>query len=88
MPTFSPPTVNDLPSILPSTRGIQYRSWRYYGGNPRAHSVLRIAGVYQTIDSPSQLVVDSATEVYIGGHIYTVSDATAAALIAAGYVVT
>lgn len=88
MPTFSPPSVNDLPSILPDTSGVQYQSWRYYGGNPRARTVLRIGGVYQTVESPSQLLVDAATEVYMGGHIYTVSAATAADLVAAGYVVT
>lgn len=85
MPIFSPPVVNDLPAILPETRGVQRRLWRHYGGNPRGVSVLKIGGVYQTITTPTTAQIDSATEYYAGGHVYVVSAAVSAALIAAGY---
>lgn len=88
MPIFSPPTVNDLPPLLPSTRGLQRRLMRHYAPRRRGRSVLRIAGVYSTVDTPSQTQIDTATEVYLGGHVYTVTDAVATALAAAGYTTT
>ena len=48
-------------------------------------SVLKIDGQYVEIREPSQDEIALATEVYIGGHEYPVSDAVAAELIAAGY---
>lgn len=48
-------------------------------------SVLKIDGQYVEIREPSQDEIALATEVYIGGHEYPVSDAIAAELIAAGY---
>ena len=48
-------------------------------------SVLKIDGQYVEIREPSQDEEALATEVYIGGHEYPVSDAVAAELIAAGY---
>lgn len=50
--------------------------------------MLKIAGTYQTLDTPTQTQINAATEVYMGGHIYEVTDAVGAALTAAGYVVT
>lgn len=51
----------------------------------RSISVLKIDGQYVEIREPSQDEIALATEVYIGGHEYPVSDAIAAELIAAGY---
>lgn len=51
----------------------------------RSISVLKIDGQYVEIREPSQDEIALATEVYIGGHEYPVSDAVAAELIAAGY---
>lgn len=48
-------------------------------------SVLKINGVYITIEFPTDIMVNQATEVYYGGHSYRVSAAVAAALVAAGY---
>jgi hypothetical protein len=48
-------------------------------------SVLKIDGQYVEIREPSQDEEALATEVYIGGHEYPVSDEIAAELIAAGY---
>ena len=92
MPVFQPPTVNDLPTILPETRGVQYRLWRYYGGNPRGRSVVRIGAVYTTVDTPTTTQLEAAgnregIDFFLGGHVYTVSAAVAAALIADGYTV-
>jgi len=50
-------------------------------------SVLKIDGQYVEIREPSQDEEALATEFYLGGHEYPVSDAIAAELIAAGYTV-
>jgi hypothetical protein len=50
-------------------------------------SVLKIDGQYVEIREPSQDEEALATEFYLGGHEYPVSDAVAAELIAAGYTV-
>jgi hypothetical protein len=90
MPTFAPPTVNDLPTILPATRGVQYRLWRHYGGNPAGVSVVKVNGVYTTIRTPTTVQLEAAgnregIDFFLGGHVYTVTDAVSAALIADGY---
>jgi hypothetical protein len=48
-------------------------------------SVLKIDGQYVEIREPSQDEEALATEFYLGGHEYPVSDAVAAELIAAGF---
>lgn len=67
---------------------LSFRLMRHYKSRARGQSVLRIGGVYQTIETPSQTDIDSASEYYAGGHVYQVSDAVSAALVAAGYVTT
>lgn len=57
----------------------------YFYTMDRGISVLKIDGQYQTIRTPSQDDEALATEVYLGGHEYIVSDEVAAELIAAGY---
>jgi hypothetical protein len=82
---FQPPVICDWPRFLPETRGVEYLFARHLSPGCRGRSVLRIAGVYTTVDVPSETQIATATEVYIGGHIYPVTDAVATALTAAGY---
>jgi hypothetical protein len=94
VPTFSPPVATDLRQMTPKPEdGVGYEQWmasrylfRHYRGLPRGRSVLKIGGVYRTVDSPSAQELEAASEAYIGGHIYQVSDTIYAALLAAGYV--
>jgi hypothetical protein len=90
-PTFQPPVAMDLPGtwgvrdpIQPVPK-ISHLLMRHFGGNPRGRTVLKISGTYATYDTPPQSLLDTATEIYQGGHIYTVSAAVATALTAAGY---
>lgn len=87
MPFFEPPIVYANPAVLPNTRGTQRALFKYYGPYPVGQSVIKVGGVYKTITSPDQLTLLTATEIYMGGHIYEISSATAAALVAAGYTV-
>lgn len=76
--TFTPPQI-PFPLNMDDPRHLG----RYM--QPKGVSVLKINGVYLTIEYPTDSQINSATEVYFGGHAYTVTPATAAALIAAGY---
>lgn len=87
MATFQPPVVNDVPTVLPDPHPGN-ALFRHYGLRPRGRTVMKVAGVYATYDYPYQGTVDLATEVYLGGHVYTVTQAVADALTAAGYTVT
>lgn len=97
MPIFSPPTIEDL-SPLTTEKGPEFKTteewrmsqrlFRHYGARARGRSVLKIGGVYTIIDTPTSTDIDSATEYYAGGHIYTVSQAVADALAAAGFTTT
>lgn len=85
MPIFNPPTVDDVPRVLPSTRGPAYWLFRHYA-QTRGRTVLKsAAGVYTTVDTPTVDECAAAAAVYLGGHQYVVSDAEAAALTSAGY---
>lgn len=87
MPTFQPPTADHVPAVS-RARDADPRAnalMRFYKNRARGLSVLKIGGVYQTIETPTQDQCDAATEVYLGGHVYTVSTDTATALEAAGY---
>jgi hypothetical protein len=85
VPVFSPPTADTVPPFLPTTKGPARRLMRHYKARARGRSVLKTAGVYATVDTPSQTQIDAATEYYAGGHVYTVIQAVADALAAAGY---
>lgn len=87
MPTFNPPVSLDNPTVLPQTTGVAYMLFRHFTPRARGRTVLKIDGVYGTYDWPYAEVVDSATEVYLGGHVYEVSQTVADALTAAGYTV-
>lgn len=88
MATFNPPTVNDLPGINPDSKGLARKLFRYYGGNPRGRSVVLVNGHWTTMDYPlSESFVQGkdGVDFFLGGHIYTVTSAQAAALTADGY---
>lgn len=85
MATFTPPTVAEVPWVNADSTPLARRLFRHYGPLDRGRTVVRIGGVYSTVDNPDQLTLASATEVYLGGHVYTVTAAVATALIAAGY---
>lgn len=85
---FTPPMVLDTPYVNEESPPLARRLFRHYGAMNRGRSVIRVGGVYQTVDSPDQLTLATATEVYLGGHEYIVSDAVGLALIAAGYAAT
>lgn len=85
MPTFEPPIAYTVPRVLPDTRGVAYELMKNYSALPCGRTVLKIDGTYATYDSPDANTVASASEVYLGGHIYEVSAAVASALNAAGY---
>ena len=94
MPVFQPPVVNDRPPVYVNGQDWLYPAtpfgpaqalMRHYGGQPRGRTVLKLNGSYVTVDVPSTDQVLAATEVYQGGHIYVISESTAAALTAAGY---
>ena len=84
-PVFEPPTVEDVPRVLPETRGVPYLLMRHYSPLRRGRTVVKVGGEYQTVDNPEQSLLDTATEVYLGGHIYTVTQDVADALTSAGY---
>lgn len=91
MQLFMPPNIADAPTVpAPGVRHrwdpLAIRARRHYGPNLRGRSLLKIAGVYTLVDTPTQEQQDSATEVYIGGHIYEVSDAVVLALVDAGFI--
>jgi hypothetical protein len=89
MPVFTPPLIADIPRILPDTRGPALLLMRHYRNLSRGRSVLKISGHYVTVDIPTtdQLVAAGAegTGYFLGGHVYTVTDAVATALAADGY---
>jgi hypothetical protein len=74
---FIPPTVDEGP--------IGGHRLFYYYKMSKGISVLKIDGQYVQIREPSQDEEALATEFYLGGHEYPVSDAIAAELIAAGF---
>ena len=76
--TFTTPTV-PYPYSLDDPIHLGRWSWR------KGVSVLKINGQYVTVEYPTDIQIAQATEVYLGGHTYTVDSTTAAALAAAGY---
>jgi hypothetical protein len=74
---FIPPTVDEGP--------IGGHRLFYFYTMERGISVLKIDGQYVEVRDPSQDEEALATEFYLGGHEYIVSDEVGAALEAAGY---
>lgn len=85
MPVFVPPTADTTPPIQVEHRGPALRLFRHYKNRACGRSVLKIDGTYATYDQPNANQVASATEVYLGGHVYEIDAATATALTTAGY---
>ena len=81
------PVHNVVPPLLPDTRGVQRRLWRYYGANPRGRSLIGPYPTYTTVDNPAadQLVGTEGVDWFLGGHSYVVSDVVGTALQASGY---
>lgn len=72
--TFRTPTVEEGPAG-------GHRLFSFYKLK-RGITIVKIDGEYYQVRYPSQDELDTYEEVYIGGHEYTVDDATKAALIA------
>lgn len=88
-PIFQPPYADTLPPTVKGLpgNGAAFMLLRHFKSRARGRSVLKVDGVYVTVDDPSQDQIDAATEAYIGGHVYTVTQSVADALTAAGYTV-
>lgn len=80
-----PPVYRVMPDPYRPVPPLSQRLMRHFKSRARGRSVLLLDGEYQTVDTPSQAQIDLATEVYLGGHVYEVTGAQAAALEAAGY---
>lgn len=78
---FRPPTVDEGPAVPGSAL------MRFYKIT-QGITILDNSGVYSRVRYPIVDETTAATNVYMGGHEYVVSDATKAALIAGGVGVT
>jgi len=81
MPTFNPPT-------QPTSVGPGYGMWSRYSIDV-GQSVVRVGGVLILHPYPLNTEIESLVEgvdYFIGGHVYDVSDETAAELTAAGFI--
>lgn len=86
MPTFQPPTANLTPLAPPGTGGLEERLFRHYRPLKKGLTVIQRAdGSWVTKEYPLQEELDAALRYYLGGHVYTISQAEADALTAAGY---
>lgn len=83
--TFSPPVQYSGIRVPAWSRGPERAFFSRASNMAVGRSVLKIDGTYVTIDTPTVDQINSATEYYAGGHIYTVDSLVAAALTAAGY---
>lgn len=79
MPTFTPPVDHY------GNDGPQEPLWVWFIHFDRGLSVLKTGSVYATVPFPTTDEIDAASEVYLGGHIHTITSAQAAALTTAGY---
>lgn len=79
--TFRTPTVDEAPASWEDPLFLRVKL-------ARGITVLDNGGTYTAVRFPTQDEIAAATAAYMGGHEYTVSDATKAALIAAGIGVT
>jgi hypothetical protein len=82
VPTFTPPTVNDVPFVFPQDKANQ-APWSHFAPIARGVNVFKLTNGTYTQTQP-----DTWAEIavlYYGGHSHTVSTAEAALLTAAGY---
>lgn len=75
--TFTPPTVEEGPAGF----GPLFDRYRL----SRGISVLKEGTSYRQVRTPTQDECEAATVVYLGGHVYPISEDEATALVAAGY---
>lgn len=87
MPSFTPPTVDDLP---PYIKGSNESPWKYMRSITRGKNVWKLADGTYTENQPDPISQTDPgyVKIYLGAHTYTVDAAEAAALTAAGYTVT
>lgn len=94
-PTFTPPTRQDWTFAEGQPLG-ERRFWSFFGPQPRGRSVLKIAGVWTTVDNPTVSQCNNATRIidthgesvpgcFMGGHEHPVTAAVSTELTAAGY---
>jgi hypothetical protein len=76
--TFTPPTIP-----YPINEDDVLHLGRYM--RPKGVSVLKINGVYITVEYPTDAQILASTEHYLGGHGYAITTAQAVALVNAGY---
>lgn len=87
MPTFSPPSFatgeTDAPGMDAAARAL----FGHFASHRRGFTVRKVNGSY--VQSTETYLDDilAADVVYLGGHVYEVSDAEADDLVAAGYTV-
>ena len=97
MPTFTPPLRTDWTfaegsNLTPGDR----RFWAHFGMQPRGRSVLKIAGVWTTVDYPTNDQINATTTIvnpqgetvpgaFLGGHVHPVTATIATELTNAGY---
>jgi hypothetical protein len=85
VPTFNPPTVADLPRVTADTGGVALALMRHYSPLSRGRSLTKVAGTWTLTDLPDTTGLVEGTDLFLGGHVYTVSDAVAAALTTDGF---
>ena len=90
MPTFTPPTdlylnLTDFDVDTPPTENLRvaFRLLRHFQSLPRGRNVYKLDDGLYTENEPADS--DTIDTTYLGGHIYTISDAEAASLTTAGY---
>lgn len=87
MATFNPPVAYDNPAVLPTTTGIKYRLFRYYGPYPRGRSVVLVNGHWTIMDTPfndTYVQGKDGVDFFLGGHVYNLTSAQVTALTADG----
>lgn len=93
MPQFSPPVIDGTSPIyvrgndpvFPVPR-LSQKLFRHFKLRALGQTVLKATdGTYETVSYPEQDQIDAAAIVYLGGHIYEISDEEADELTDAGY---
>lgn len=79
---FIPPVRYINPPVLPDTRGIERRLFRYYGARPVGSNVYVMNNGTVTENPPD---LNDVTRVYHGGHEIPITDTEYAVLVSAGY---
>jgi hypothetical protein len=82
MPTFTPPTVLDVPAVFGQDRENRH-PWANFAAKPRGVNVFKLTDGSYTQVQPNDWATIAAW--YYGGHSHTVSAGEAALLTAAGY---